>query len=59
MSGIWPAFWTSSANWPFDGEIDVYEGVHESTNNQVAWHTDKGEMAVTREIRCADQQLMN
>ncbi|KAG8933055.1 hypothetical protein FRC03_001161 [Tulasnella sp. 419] len=40
--GIWPAFWTSNGNWPYDGEIDVYEGVHESTNNQVAWHTDAG-----------------
>ncbi|KAG8889526.1 hypothetical protein FRB98_004000 [Tulasnella sp. 332] len=40
--GVWPAFWTVGSNWPSNGEIDVYEGVHLSTNNQVTWHTTPG-----------------
>ncbi|KAG9025344.1 hypothetical protein FRB95_010267 [Tulasnella sp. JGI-2019a] len=40
--GVWPAFWTVGGNWPSNGEIDVYEGVHLSTNNQVTWHTTPG-----------------
>ncbi|KAG8894932.1 hypothetical protein FRB99_000894, partial [Tulasnella sp. 403] len=40
--GVWPAWWSTNANWPYQGEIDIYEGVHMSTNNQIAWHTGNG-----------------
>jgi len=40
--GVWPAFWTVNGSWPTYGEIDIYEGVHLSTNNQVTWHTSPG-----------------
>ncbi|RDB28968.1 putative glycosidase C21B10.07 [Hypsizygus marmoreus] len=39
----WPAFWTlGTGNWPFNGEIDIIEGVHDNQHNQVAWHTAPG-----------------
>ncbi|KAF8609134.1 hypothetical protein BDV93DRAFT_601844 [Ceratobasidium sp. AG-I] len=40
--GAWPAFWTVGPNWPHGGEIDIFEGVHESTKNQATFHTAKG-----------------
>ncbi|KAF9269916.1 hypothetical protein L218DRAFT_2223 [Marasmius fiardii PR-910] len=40
--GTWPAFWTNGPNWPFDGEFDILEGVHDNTNNQATLHTDFG-----------------
>ncbi|KAJ3799325.1 putative glycoside hydrolase family 16 protein [Lentinula aff. detonsa] len=41
--GTWPAIWsTSTATWPDDGEIDMIEGVHESTQNQITMHTNAG-----------------
>jgi len=36
---VWPAFWTVGDNWPNNGEIDVFEGVHDNTHNQMTWHT--------------------
>lgn len=36
------AFWTNGRNWPVDGEIDIVEGVHDYTNNQMTIHTDNG-----------------
>ncbi|KAJ7630965.1 glycoside hydrolase family 16 protein [Roridomyces roridus] len=41
--GVWPAFWTVGLdNWPFLGEIDIIEGVHDNEHNQVTWHTGPG-----------------
>ncbi|KAJ2927135.1 hypothetical protein H1R20_g9944, partial [Candolleomyces eurysporus] len=40
--GTWPAFWTVGNDWPWNGEIDIIEGVHDNQHNQVAWHTAPG-----------------
>jgi len=37
--GVWPAWWTVGANWPWGGEIDVLEGVHDNVHNQMTFHT--------------------
>ncbi|KAI1385035.1 glycoside hydrolase family 16 protein [Hypoxylon trugodes] len=37
--GTWPAFWTVGPNWPYDGEIDVIEGVNLDTNTTYTLHT--------------------
>ncbi|TFK29483.1 hypothetical protein FA15DRAFT_736446 [Coprinopsis marcescibilis] len=39
---VWPAFWSTNARWPCDGEIDILEGVHDAQHNQVTWHTAPG-----------------
>ncbi|CAK5280537.1 unnamed protein product [Mycena citricolor] len=36
--GVWPAF-LGGGQWPYTGEIDVIEGVHDNEHNQVTWHT--------------------
>lgn len=44
----WPALWSTAVDgWPTYGEIDVIEGVHESTENQITMHTDAGCSLVT------------
>ncbi|KAH6018953.1 hypothetical protein HBI83_115830 [Parastagonospora nodorum] len=40
--GSWPAYWMVGANWPNQGELDIYEGVHLNTYNQVTLHTAPG-----------------
>jgi len=43
--GVWPAFWLSGADgkWPESGEIDIYEGVGNDTNqNAMSYHTSSG-----------------
>ncbi|KAI9887436.1 MAG: hypothetical protein M1823_000773 [Watsoniomyces obsoletus] len=37
--GTWPAFWTLGPNWPFNGELDIVEGINDQTKNLVAFHT--------------------
>lgn len=36
---VWPAYWMVGPNWPTKGEIDIFEGVHDNTHNQMTWHT--------------------
>ncbi|KAI0176178.1 glycoside hydrolase family 16 protein [Hypoxylon sp. FL1284] len=40
--GTWPAFWTVGQNWPFNGEIDIIEGVNMATNTTYTLHTSPG-----------------
>ncbi|KGO66225.1 Concanavalin A-like lectin/glucanase, subgroup [Penicillium italicum] len=40
--GSWPAFWMLGSNWPYNGEIDIIEGVNEQTQNQITLHTNAG-----------------
>lgn len=42
--GTWPAFWSNGPNWPYNGEIDIVEGVNDQGNsrNQATIHTGPG-----------------
>ncbi|RFU77843.1 glycoside hydrolase family 16 [Trichoderma arundinaceum] len=40
--GLWPAFWTYGDNWPYDGEIDIIEGVNTAHTNIISAHTADG-----------------
>ena len=40
--GVWPSFWTMGPNWPYNGEIDIVEGINFATNNQGTLHTSNG-----------------
>jgi len=40
--GTWPAIWTVGANWPYNGEIDVIEGVNQNNRNQMTLHSGPG-----------------
>ncbi|KAJ7089269.1 glycoside hydrolase family 16 protein [Mycena belliarum] len=42
VCGTWPAVWFTGANWPFDGEIDVVEGVSLYKKNIYSVHTGSG-----------------
>ncbi|KAF2756401.1 mixed-linked glucanase precursor [Pseudovirgaria hyperparasitica] len=40
--GSWPAFWMLGPNWPNSGEIDIIEGVHTDSSNQMTLHSAPG-----------------
>jgi hypothetical protein len=40
--GTWPADWTVGGDWPWDGEIDILEGVNDQGSDQVTLHTAPG-----------------
>ncbi|KAL1747560.1 glycoside hydrolase family 16 protein [Schizophyllum fasciatum] len=42
LCGTWPALWFTGSNWPFDGEIDIIEGVHLYKQNTMSVHTGTG-----------------
>ncbi|KAJ7255270.1 glycoside hydrolase family 16 protein [Mycena rebaudengoi] len=42
VCGTWPAVWFTGANWPYDGEIDVVEGVSLYNRNIYSVHTGSG-----------------
>ncbi|KAH7926045.1 glycoside hydrolase family 16 protein [Leucogyrophana mollusca] len=37
--GTWPSFWTVGPNWPYNGEIDIVEGVNNQATNQMTLHS--------------------
>lgn len=39
VCGTWPAFWSVGPNWPYDGEIDIIEGVNKHEANEIVLHT--------------------
>ncbi|TFK50267.1 endo-1,3(4)-beta-glucanase-like protein [Heliocybe sulcata] len=38
----WPAAWETGSNWPYDGEVDIVEGVNDVSPNQMTLHTAPG-----------------
>jgi len=42
ICGVWPAFWLVGGNWPYNGEIDVIEGVNLAGTDQITLHTGPG-----------------
>ncbi|KIW01851.1 uncharacterized protein PV09_06700 [Verruconis gallopava] len=47
--GAWPAFWSFSNPWPYQGEIDMIEGVNFMTENKASLHTGLGTCVLTDE----------
>ncbi|TGO80180.1 hypothetical protein BELL_0013g00310 [Botrytis elliptica] len=37
--GTWPAMWTVGNNWPYNGEIDIIEGVNSQNHNLMSLHS--------------------
>lgn len=44
---VWPALWTMGTEWPYNGEIDIIEGINEVDRNQLSLHTRAGCMHTT------------
>ncbi|KAI9873128.1 MAG: hypothetical protein M1830_000807 [Pleopsidium flavum] len=42
ICGTWPAFWMVGPDWPNSGEIDIFEGVNQQSQNDVTLHTNAG-----------------
>ncbi|KAK2790353.1 hypothetical protein FQN52_005621 [Onygenales sp. PD_12] len=42
ICGTWPAFWSTGASWPEDGEFDIIEGVNGQKQNAMALHSVDG-----------------
>jgi hypothetical protein len=40
--GTWPALWEYGANWPANGEVDIFETVNGAGPNQMTLHTTSG-----------------
>ncbi|KAH8690908.1 putative endo-1,3(4)-beta-glucanase [Talaromyces proteolyticus] len=40
--GSWPAFWTFNSNWPWQGEIDIIEGVNKQSGDAMTLHSGDG-----------------
>ncbi|KAF2482525.1 concanavalin A-like lectin/glucanase domain-containing protein, partial [Neohortaea acidophila] len=40
--GTWPAYWLLGPNWPYNGEIDIIEGVNTIGWDSVTLHTSSG-----------------
>ncbi|KAL5519765.1 hypothetical protein ACEPAG_1425 [Sanghuangporus baumii] len=38
----WPAFWSTTPDWPIGGEIDTFEGINDVKNNSMTLHTEPG-----------------
>ena len=36
----WPAFWSTTPDWPIGGEIDTFEGINDVKNNSMTLHTE-------------------
>jgi len=42
LSSYLQAWWSQAPNWPTGGEIDMFEGVNQVTQNQMSLHTEPG-----------------
>ena len=40
--GTWPAFWLVGPSWPYGGEIDIIEGVDDTSVVATTLHTNQG-----------------
>lgn len=40
--GTWPAVWTVGDNWPYNGEIDILEGINDQGADSMTLHTSPG-----------------
>ncbi|TNY22702.1 concanavalin A-like lectin/glucanase domain-containing protein [Rhodotorula diobovata] len=46
----WPAWWMNGPDWPDGGEIDVLEGVHDDSANQITLHTSDSGCKLTESV---------